>query len=265
MINSTEQILIAFAIWSVVQIAAAEPITDVVTLGNKKWAQVDLFVNLSWNDINAVCPAGNCDNGNGNTLNGYNMAGWTWASLAEVGTHIFSLVENFEHATGFPVAVARYPNSLYFESFISDTGFRRTRTAVLNNGEISDRILELSGFVSDTIGTFGSGFAQATGSLFCQDVSTAPVGDCSLQNPNLLGNVSWFTTSDAVSGSKTDGFSNIGGWFYKPVAAEPGTTRLPLPAPALSVLAVLLISLTQLFAGTKRTRKGKARNDSYHW
>ena len=52
---------------------------DTVTVDDKEWAQVDQFTNLSWNDINAVCPAGVCSG----ILNGYNMTGWTWASFVE--------------------------------------------------------------------------------------------------------------------------------------------------------------------------------------
>jgi hypothetical protein len=31
----------------------AAPITDTVTINGTEWAQVNLFLNLSWNDINA--------------------------------------------------------------------------------------------------------------------------------------------------------------------------------------------------------------------
>jgi len=53
---------------------------DTITVDGKKWAQVDLFTSLSWVDINAVCP-GRIRNG---LLNGYDMTGWTWASVDDV-------------------------------------------------------------------------------------------------------------------------------------------------------------------------------------
>jgi cell wall-associated NlpC family hydrolase len=58
------------------------PITDTVTVNSKEWAQPDLFTGLSWNGINAVCPApsGVCNG----TLKGYDVTGWTWASREEV-------------------------------------------------------------------------------------------------------------------------------------------------------------------------------------
>lgn len=55
---------------------------NVVMVNGKMWAQVDLFRYLNWNAINAVCPAGDCIDGG--VLNGYDMTGWTWASVDDV-------------------------------------------------------------------------------------------------------------------------------------------------------------------------------------
>lgn len=58
------------------------PGKDTVLADGKEWAQVDLFTGLSWIDISAVCSV---DNGVcSGVLNGYNMTGWTWASLDNV-------------------------------------------------------------------------------------------------------------------------------------------------------------------------------------
>jgi hypothetical protein len=65
---------------------SATLITDTVFIGDREWAQVDLFTNLSWNDMDRVCPRGVCGSG---TLNGFDMAGWTWASAATVGDLLF--------------------------------------------------------------------------------------------------------------------------------------------------------------------------------
>ncbi|MEZ5572922.1 MAG: hypothetical protein R3E64_12995 [Halioglobus sp.] len=59
-------------------------ITDTIAVGSMKWVQPRLFLNLSWYEIDAVCPAssgGRCENV---TLKGYDMNGWTWASLDDV-------------------------------------------------------------------------------------------------------------------------------------------------------------------------------------
>jgi hypothetical protein len=51
-----------------------------VSRDGKEWLQPVDFTNLSWNDVNAVCPAGVC----AGTLNGVDVTGYTWASVAGV-------------------------------------------------------------------------------------------------------------------------------------------------------------------------------------
>ena len=55
---------------------------DTINVRGRVWAQPDLFLNLSWYTINAVCPGGVC--GDDAILNGWNMSGWTWASQADL-------------------------------------------------------------------------------------------------------------------------------------------------------------------------------------
>jgi hypothetical protein len=75
--------VLAFAGWA--GSVSAGPITgaDIVTVDGTDWAQVDLFTDLSWNDINTVCPGGVCGAG---TLNGYDMSGWEWASVSDLNS-----------------------------------------------------------------------------------------------------------------------------------------------------------------------------------
>ena len=53
----------------------ASPITDTVTVNGLEWAQVDLFLDVPWAEINAACPLGSCSNGA--VLNDYDMTGWS--------------------------------------------------------------------------------------------------------------------------------------------------------------------------------------------
>lgn len=57
-----------------------EPIVDTIVAGGREWAQVDLFTDLSWDEIKAVCPAGLCNG----KLNGFDMTGWKWASVEDM-------------------------------------------------------------------------------------------------------------------------------------------------------------------------------------
>jgi hypothetical protein len=64
---------------------AGNIITDYVAAQDGRiWAQVDLFLDLSWNDINAACPGGICSSGS--ELNGMMLDGWLWASNQQVQT-----------------------------------------------------------------------------------------------------------------------------------------------------------------------------------
>lgn len=61
---------------------AAVPITDTVVVAGKEWAQPADFTGLSWDGINALCPGGVC--GPGAIINGFDMEGWTLASLDDL-------------------------------------------------------------------------------------------------------------------------------------------------------------------------------------
>jgi hypothetical protein len=60
----------------------SQPIMVTVSVDGKEWTQTPFPA--SWDQINAVCPppAGVC--GSGARLNGYDMSGWTWASIEDV-------------------------------------------------------------------------------------------------------------------------------------------------------------------------------------
>lgn len=72
------------AVWAVVvsETSWAAPITDIVLVDGREWAQVNLFTNNTWNTVNGQCPAGLCSRGS--ILNGFDLEGWTWASIYDV-------------------------------------------------------------------------------------------------------------------------------------------------------------------------------------
>ena len=66
------------------KVTATVIVTDVVVVGGQEWAQVDLFTGSSWSTINAQCPSGACSSAT--EVNGYNLEGWTWASIESIQT-----------------------------------------------------------------------------------------------------------------------------------------------------------------------------------
>jgi hypothetical protein len=79
-------VLIALGVLASASRAAATPITPGYTDATTgfTWAPGADFDNLSWATISAACPAPTyvCSG----TLNGFSVAGWIWASEAQVGT-----------------------------------------------------------------------------------------------------------------------------------------------------------------------------------
>jgi hypothetical protein len=59
-----------------------KPLTETITANGKVWAQVNLFTGVEWTAIFNVCQNEN-DTCSG-VLNGYDMAGWKWASGEDV-------------------------------------------------------------------------------------------------------------------------------------------------------------------------------------
>jgi len=57
-------------------------LSPIIEVNGKLWAQPGLFVGISWNEIEAVCPAPNgvCSG----ELNLVDLNGWTWASVKDV-------------------------------------------------------------------------------------------------------------------------------------------------------------------------------------
>jgi len=104
------------------------PITDTVTVNGRVWAQVDLFTNLSWRQINDVCPAGICKKGG--ILNGYDMGGWTWASIddfnAMFNTYLFNAYLSTRNALGPGFDRIDQISSFWAPSFFA-SGWRPTQ------------------------------------------------------------------------------------------------------------------------------------------
>jgi hypothetical protein len=99
---------------------------DRVTANGKVWAQADLFINLSWSDINAVCPTGVCLN---ETLNGHDMTGWKWASVDDMNALLNSYgvgaVASPNLGPG-PDSVRSLQYAFDYEAVWSVSGWRRT-------------------------------------------------------------------------------------------------------------------------------------------
>jgi Thrombospondin type 3 repeat len=100
---------------------------NTITVHGRVWAQPDLFKNLSWDAINAVCPGGVC--GSDVILNGWDVSGWTWASntdLCELFNGYLS-ISNLDVDTCPPIElIFSEPFSEVFEAIFERDGWRPT-------------------------------------------------------------------------------------------------------------------------------------------
>jgi hypothetical protein len=119
--------------------------TDTVTVDGREWAQLDQFTDLSWSDINAACPAGVCSG----VLNGYNMTGWTWASVDDVDALFAHFIGNVDRDDRFSDPV---PIDCFGFHHLFWNGFRSTL-------DIIGWHLDLIGYVVDLRDTPIGGFS----------------------------------------------------------------------------------------------------------
>lgn len=170
--------------------SAVSPITaaDIVTVGAKEWAQPDLFTNLSWSDIDAVCPGGVCGSG---SLNDYEMNGWSWASVDELN----ALFNHYLSAQGVSDTDLLGPgpdtydelDSSWAPSFFTSAGWRPT-SADLDNSI-------LNGYTS----IFDIGSGAYHGAL----VHRLPIGS---SDDRAL---------TAVQSNPANASPTTGAWFYR--------------------------------------------------
>ncbi len=164
----------------------ARPITDTISVAGREWAQVDLFADLSWNDINTICPAGLCSG----VLNGFDMTGWMWASVEDLNSL-------FNHYIGFaalgpgPDTYGEGKNSTWAPAFFND-GWRP-------NNPFGERAYSraLFGPLRDRI-TVPGGEAAAPGGIADVD-------------PTALSVVDLASTEGEISLELKAG----GSWFYR--------------------------------------------------
>ena len=148
---------------------AAAPITDIVTVDGKNWAQVDLFTSLSWSDISSVCPGGICGTG---TLNGYDMYGWNWATTEELNKLL-------NHYIGAPV-MGPGPDSfldsggVWAAGFFAD-GWRATDNIFFDSSETYGRMSDNSTLVSEIGYWIGGQISVAYTNFDPVSINNAPI------------------------------------------------------------------------------------------
>ena len=200
--------LVAYAVLIVAgacsETATAMSITDTVVVGDKEWAQVNLFTDLSWNDVNSVCPAGACSG----TLNGFDVDNWIWAAIEQVGS-LFSLV------TPHPGSIVRLSqnNSTWAPAFFDSLGFEWIMT------------------IAEPRGIFGMTRSVRAG-------SGVPYS-AGVRDYALLGSPADSVTTNGFVFSKDLSDPTIGAWLFREVST-PSAVPVPSMTPVLFLCLIFL-------------------------
>jgi hypothetical protein len=185
--------LLIFSGWAVSSTAAPIEGDDIVTVDGTEWAQVDLFLSSTFQDMLTACPTGDCLDGA--MLSGYDMSGWTWATVDDIYA-LFNYYINLNH----PVFIDYYPmgpgqpkiEELFanFTLDFFDDGWRPTSDVLTN---------------VQTTTTEGWFFAnsEAVSSMWVQYFPSDPVGNYSIADTSNHPN-----------------YADVGGWFYRPVDTD---------------------------------------------
>jgi len=158
---------------------------DTVTVQGRVWAQPNLFsAGPSWNDLRAVCPApaGECSG----VLYGYNMAGWTWASVDDI-TALFNFYIGSEKL-GPGVDMFREVDSVWLPKFFDD-GWRSN----------IPNYLFVAGLTRDSFNVEG------------WDIAYAPRMAQEWWGEQYMGDVAYVGQELHVN----ERFPNFGAWFYR--------------------------------------------------
>lgn len=166
-----------------------QPITDTVTVDGREWAQVDLFTNLTWDQINAVCPEGVC----AGILNGFDMTGWTWASVDDVNA-LFNFYIGSEKLGPGPDC---YPEEVLlwgpYPEWAANWHNDGMRTTYSNEASGELPMQATVGYVSEY---------RFAGAHFWEFFSAA-------------GDVARICTNDKGEEQPKDEVDIVGGWFYR--------------------------------------------------
>lgn len=174
-----EDIIASNETFYVMPIFVEADLPDTLVVDGKIWKQPAAFTNLSWHDIDAVCPLasdGDCEG----TLNGTDVSDWRWASVSDLR----SMLNTYGAAIPSDEVYIEETGSSWAPALFS-AGWQPTYTSGIEIG--------LSGW------TRGEGFDATQGTFSGMDQSPAGGSDYAYAG---------------ISEPKTTTQTSIGAWFY---------------------------------------------------
>ena len=175
-------------------------VSNTIKANGKEWMQPVLFSGLSWNDIDAVCtsPTGVC----AGRLNGFDMTGWTWASVEDANALFNYYIGSSELGPG-PSGFLDRPDSKWARKFNID-GWLPTY-----GGQPEDDGRWTEGWLRDVDYEYPEGPRGQTGAIFderrkLEGNEFPPPGDGQMADLALT-----------TRGGPVDESATKGGWFHR--------------------------------------------------
>lgn len=184
-------------------------ITDVVTVDDKDWAKPVDFKSATWADVDAVCPRlseGVCSG----TLNGFDMNGWTWASVTDVRSMLEAKYIQASEWENSNLGV----DTLFSPSIINDFGATNEYLGLVDYIEGWSRDIRVSNNYSNGYSLWVS----------AQDCKTTDRDVC---RADFVGD---YAAPKFVDENK------IGGWFYRDATSVPEPSSLAIFSLAIAGL-----------------------------
>ena len=189
--------------------ASAIPITDIVMVDGREWAQPIELKDHSWNEFNNACPGGVC----GGLIGSTDVNGWTWATSADVAALFNSFIGSNELVAPIDSYSVAY-NSPWADAF----------TTVFLSTYYGDWIDGVWGVTNDVLP--GAPGSAETGTLAklndyykCCGVDVASIGRAINKNEVL---------------------NTSGAWMYRDPSAAPTPATLPLLGIGLAAMGYSL-------------------------
>ena len=192
-----------------------------VIADGKEWLQPRDFRLLSWNDVNAVCPAGTCTGTLTGTGGSIDVTGYTWATQAEVAELFNSYGVNPPLTSPFTSSSSEV-NSTWAPAFQED--FQRTD---------SSRVVGWSSSDTGDVGHYS----------YIQD-----------RGPDEADLASPYNVQP-----KENSFITIGVWLYRLPPPPPPAPSAAEPIPTLSVYGLVLTMLGLFTVAARRLSSRKGR------